>query len=252
MENRKEISQDTLDKLNKILHNVPPTEAVELNFPSKGKFYTPISSGKPYTIRPMTFDDEKAILGEDSNGVNILLARTISNLNVNEMLQMDKIYALMKLRSISVNPEYSARIDCPKCGKTGMVDINLEEFNINYVPDSLKNPRTGKLPIAQKEVTVRFPRVKDEEYTTGAQNLFQNLWRFVDTIDGEKDHFVIAKVIEKLPLKDVHYIINLITMPKLGLDTNFEYVCVSCKKSTVIGMPISEDFFTMNSEEVET
>jgi len=65
-----------------ILTNVPTNTALEVELPSECRVYDLEDPGIPITVRPMTFDDEKAIVGAKKNDdpVNIVLQRCVTNI----------------------------------------------------------------------------------------------------------------------------------------------------------------------------
>ena len=57
-------------------------------------------------------------------------------------------------------------------------------------------------------------------------------------------NFDISKVLEKMPLKDMHLIINELTKPEYGLDSKINFICGDCEVQTVVEIPIGENFFS--------
>ena len=165
----------------------------------------------------MTFDDEKALLAnKDPNidPINILLNRCLSNLTVNELYQMDKLYILMKLREISYGDEYNLEISCPSCQKDSSVMFKLSELPIKEVSEDFSDSVEITLPVLEPE--------------------------------PEPIQEVISEVIEKLPLRDAHAVLNAISSTKYGLDTQVSFLCNYCNTRTKMELPITSDFFTVS------
>lgn len=110
--------QDANDIVDDILAGVPVSTDVEVNLPSENRIYRLLDESKPITIRPMTFEDEKSLINgeDDEDSVNLLLSRCVSNINVNDLITIDKFYLLMKLREISYGDDYNVLLMCSHCG----------------------------------------------------------------------------------------------------------------------------------------
>ena len=246
--------QEQINKLSEqqiidnILANMPSTEEIAVEVPSLNKFYTLQDPGKPISLRPMTFEDEK-IMMSNVGGVdtlNVLLSRCVNNIKVDSLLQMDKLYLIMKLREISYGDDYMAGIICNGCGKENKVKFTLSNLPVRYVEETLTDPQTIHLPVLDKEVKVRLPRVGDENYFSNAQQAMGNLWRFVESIDNCQAKTVISKVIPQLPLKDAHVLLEAMGASQYGTDTKVRFVCNYCSHNEVMELPITADFFTSN------
>ena len=159
------VDQETMDK---ILENLPTEVETEVSLPSKCKFYSLPDPASPVQVRPMTFADEKAIAtlknSKRTDPINYLLGRCVINLNINEILMMDKLYLLYKIREISYGPEYKVYITCPKCLSEAEVKLDISKLLLNEIPDDLTDPRKISLPVLKKDATVKFPRLREEKY----------------------------------------------------------------------------------------
>jgi hypothetical protein len=135
--------QDANDIVDDILAGVPVSTDVEVNLPSENRIYRLLDESKPITIRPMTFEDEKSLInGEDNeDSVNLLLSRCVSNINVNDLITIDKFYLLMKLREISYGDDYNVLLMCSHCGAENPTNVKLSELNVNPVPDDFQEPK---------------------------------------------------------------------------------------------------------------
>ena len=230
-----------------ILKELPTDTAVEVDLPSENKLYKLEDPGAPVTIRPMTFQDEKALIsasqGEDP--VNLVLSRCTTNIQVADLLSMDKLYLIMKLREISYGDDYNTLLICSHCQAENPTTVKLSQLNVNPVPDDFTDPVTVLLPSINKEAKVRLPRVRDERMLQNAEDLMDQLWRFVIEIDGHTDKSVIAPVVDKLPLKDIRTIMNAIKTD-FGVDTKVKFACKECGGVTVVDLPIDSNFFDVS------
>lgn len=235
-----------------ILAEIPDDVEVKANFPSRGKFYERLDESKPITIRPLTFDDERYIsnlkIKSGEQVINAIISRCISNMNPEELLEMDKVYILVTIRQISFGSDFKARITCPKCSEITEASIDLTRLGVRKIPESFKNPRKAKLPVCKKDAMVRFPTQADEKYTKNSNVAAKNIWRFVDSIAGVTDKKVISDVIDRLPLQDIKALLKGIGGADYGIETSFIFECPDeyCGEETVMEVPFDEDFFTMN------
>ena len=230
-----------------ILKELPTDTAVEVELPSECRVYKLEDPGAPVTVRPMTFEDEKALIsakkGEDP--VNLILQRCTTNVQVADLLAMDKLFLIMKLREISYGDDYNTLLICSHCSAENPTTIKLSNLNVNPVPDDFEDPVTVTLPTLKKEAKVRLPRVRDEKMMSNPEAALDQLWRFVTEIDGHTDKSIIAPVVDKLPLRDVRTILNAIKTD-FGVDTKIKFQCNSCGGVTVVDLPIDSNFFDVN------
>ena len=148
----------------------------------------------------------------------------------------------MKLREISYGDIYNALLICTHCGGENPADIKLSELNVNPVPDDFTDPTEAYLPTLKKKVKIKYPRVRDEKLFQNIEEGMSQLWRFVVEIEGHTDRTVISKVLEKLPLKDMRFILRTMNTD-FGLDTKIKFTCTSCKEVSVVELPIDANFF---------
>jgi hypothetical protein len=231
--------------LEMLLKDAPKTEEIELDLPSRGIGYKSIAGNAP-TLRPMTFDDEKALMSKTSQAdpMNALLARCLSNISVNELYQPDKVYILLKLREISYGDDYPVEITCPNCSKDSQVMFKLSSLNVNYVDEEFSDPVEIELPVLKHKVGIRLPRVKDEKYFETSDSAIANLWRFVEYINEYDQKTLITKFLQKLPLRDAHALLSALSGKQFGIDTQVNFLCQYCNTKTRMEMPITSDFFT--------
>lgn len=230
-----------------ILKELPTDTAVEVELPSECRVYKLDDPGAPITIRPMTFEDEKALVsaGKAQDPVNLILQRCTTNIQVMDLLSMDKLYLIMKLREISYGDDYNTLLICSHCQAENPTTVKLSQLNVNPVPDDFQDPITVSLPSINKEAKVRLPRVRDERIMTDTDAALDQIWRFVSEIDGHTDKSIIAAVVDKLPLKDIRTILNAIKTD-FGVDTKIKFQCDSCGGVTIVDLPIDANFFDVN------
>ena len=236
-----------VSKIDELFSNLPVEVEAVLDLPSRGKFY----KTSLIKLRPVNFEDEKAMTiakGQGENALNLLLSRCLIGEDIYNLLIMDKVVATYKLRSISYGNDYKAIAICDSCKSENELGIPLDELPMNQLPKEAQDPREIDLPILKKKITVKYPRVRDEEFLKDETSVFDNLWRFVDSVDGNEDKTFIASFLKdpRLPLRDAHVILNEILGKDLGIQTLIKFNCKACNKANITNLPISPDFFTMS------
>lgn len=231
-----------------------PTETEKIvELPSKGVFYnSKVSSVK---IKPLLFEDEKALISARKNKediLNAILQRCIIGVDSNflsNLLPIDKIFIMIKLREISFSKNYKANIVCPNCREQYEVVLGIDEIPINYYDKEGSDPIEITLPTLKKTAKVKVLRTKDEHLFKSEEGLNANLWRNIVELGGKTNHLVISKALEKMSLVDIKLIVDTITLQGYGVDPKFEYVCSDegCQYRGILDIPLSEDFFTLSS-----
>ena len=114
------------------------------------------------------------------------------------------------------------------------------------VPDDFTDPREVELPVLKKTAKVRFPRMRDDQYSADLTTLRKNLWRFVLSIDGCEDKTIVSNVLKKITMRDRMFLISRIFENDYGVDTRIVFDCPKCKEKSTVDLPISADFFVMS------
>lgn len=238
------------EAIQNILEFLPKDVEMPVLPPTQNRWYTLSDKTKPITVRPLTYEDEKVAAKARASGgdtLTILLDRCIDNININDLLLFDKLYFLLKLREATYGATFETEVTCRECFKDSKVIFDLTNVNITEVPQDVTEPYTFELPVLKKEISIRFPRVRDEIYFEGEeQDLGTNLWRFIDNIDGHNDPYIISKVIGKMHVQDIHRIISELGGKEWGIDPRVDYTCPKCSKSYEMELPLSEDFFYLS------
>jgi len=151
----------------------------------------------------------------------------------------------MKLREISYGDDYDTLLICQHCKAENPSTVKLSELNVNPVPDDFVDPVEFTLPSIQKTAKVRLPRVRDEKVLSNSETALDQIWRFVEEVDGHTDKSIISAVLNKLPIKDMRTIMNAMKT-EFGIDTKVKFKCKDCKEVSVIELPIDANFFDVS------
>jgi len=229
-----------------LFKNIQMEGASEVELPSEGRFYS--NSSPTVTVRPLTFSDEKDLavsLQQKTNIVNIILSKCVDGIKVNDLLLIDKIVLLLKIREISYGSNYDVKVTCPKCAAESEISIDLSKLLISKIPQDINYEREIMLPKLKVPAVVRFLKVSDEPFIKNISDIYKNLWRFVISINGVKDPVYINKVIERMISMDSQTMLKEINRDDLGLDPRFILQCADCGKESEMGVPINDNFFSV-------
>ena len=236
------------DQIASILENLPAETEVDVKVPSRG--YPYFGKEGLFRVRPMTFDDEKSLTtGARSaafNPANHLLSKCVLNVDVDKLVIIDKLYLLIKIRELSYGNEYKVGVVCGNCGFENKLNLELDKLRCEAIPEDFEfRSRKIFLDGIKKEATISYLTVADEEHIS-PDRIGDNLWRFIQSIDGIDNPTVIAKVSKKLPIVDIHNIVKNLVLAEYGIQSQIRYTCDSCSTSNLINLPIDENFFSVS------
>ena len=234
------------DALDKLFKGTESPESLIVELPSKSKFYDSVDE---VVVSPLTFEDEERILNSKGKGtdvINLLLEKCVKGVSVPDLLHIDKLFLLLKIREASYGTIYRFDIGCPACGDQIKSEIDLaNDLNINYVTDDFEDPRPIMLPKLGVEALVRFPRNKEENLLYDSGSTSKNIYRFVVSLDGNSDPVFISKAIKRMHIVDVKMIASEITKGEFGLDPRFMFECPSCGHNSMMEIPLDASFFSV-------
>jgi len=215
--------------------------------PSRGKFY---DGYQGIEIKPLTYLDEQRILTTRDGNIDLvskLLEKTVEGVSIENLLSMDKMYLLMKVREASYGDQYEFTVACTNCSTEVKASINLSEhLNLNMIDEDLEDPRTFKLPKLGVDVSVRFPRSKDEVFLKDGESTYKNIYRFIISIDGNSDPIFISKAVKRMHIQDVKKIISETTKGEYGIDPKFIFECPECSFAETMSIPMDVGFFSVS------
>lgn len=222
-----------------LLSEVPTHSSKEVTLPSGGVA----------KIRPITFEEERDIIRANSTqGVDIatvLISKCVEGIEDSEILLVDKLYLLFKLRELSFGAVYDFVVGCPGCKRENNISVDLNNMPVVSL-ESEDGTETIELPMCKKQVKVRLASVADEKFMANTESLMDNLWRFVIQFDEYDNEMVIQQVIRKLPAGDVTKLVNTITCKGYGLTTDVRVICSHCGHDSVMELPLNQNFFSVS------
>jgi hypothetical protein len=234
MANTKQDEEEILDNL---LSEIPLSDVASVQIPS----------GAKVALKPITFEEEKLLINSSktsSNPLDMLISKCVSVENDEELLFIDKVYLLFKLRQISFGNEYRFKIPCPSCGADDSYSVMIDEIPVVTLEST--DPVEVTLPMCKKKAVIRLATMADEKYIGTGMGVLDNAWRFVNSVEGHDSKKIISKFIPKLPAGDVNKIISTFMCRGYGLQTEVGISCKACGSNNIIDLPLTKDFFTMS------
>ena len=205
-----------------------------------------LPSGGVATLRPITFEEEKQILSLSNKGVDpsmVLLDACVSDIDKSDILLVDKIYLLFKLRELSFGSVYKFIVGCPSCHAENNISVDLNDMPVVSMEDMGREVEID-LPMCKKPAVVKLASVSDEAYISNPETLMDNIWRFIKSINGVDNDMVIQKVLKKLPAGDINKIMSTLMCEGYGLTTEIRVLCSNCGHDSVMELPLNKNFFS--------
>jgi hypothetical protein len=238
--------------------------SMEVTLPSRGKFYgNALPDGKVW-IRPITVAEEK-LFASNTNATDIadrVLARCIESecISLQEMLQTDKYYLLLTLRSLSYGSDYPHKIKC-RCGKEYVHKMTVPDgLMLKMATETDVEPFEVDLPMVKKKVTLRFLRGKDEDLVDqyiaqleganandGDPGYGYRLSLHIVAIDGaEPSSLERLRFVESMHGRDSQTIRRAISVRETGVDLTLKAVCPFCQAEFETLLTLTREFFRPN------
>jgi hypothetical protein len=233
--------------LDSMFLNYESDSVTVLDLPSKGKFYKDF---KGIEIEALTYLDEQNILSSKGSNIDVvskLLEKSTRGVPVDDLLSMDKVFLLMKVRELSYGDSYEFKVTCPNCSTDVNTDLTLSKhLNKTDIPDDLEEPRIVKLPKLKVKAEVRFPRSREEVFLKDTESIYQNIYKFVVSLDGKSDPIFISKALKRLHIMDIKKLISEVVTSKYGVDPRFIFECPECSHSETLAVPLDANFFSVS------
>ena len=205
-----------------------------------------LPSGGVATLRPITFEEEKQILSLSKKGVDpslVLLDNCVEDIDKSDILLVDKIYLLFKLRELSFGSVYKFVVGCPSCHQENRISVDLNDMPVVSLEDMGREVEI-QLPMCKKPAKVKLASMSDEVYMSDPELLMDNLWRFIISINDVENDMVIQKAIKKLPAGDINTIMSTVMCEGYGLTTEIRVLCSHCGHDSVMELPLNKNFFS--------
>ena len=222
----------------------------------KYEFETP--SGIQVSMRSMKLKDEDILtdsqLAKEQKTFDVLLNSCVkSDFPLKKMLVGDRLFLLLKLRSISLGSKVDMEVQCKRCGNNFTEELDLDELEIKKLDKSKVEYVDGryyfniKLPDSGKSVKMRLLTGDDENRLATIKRDYPDefmsrltLLRIAE-FDGKKIKNI--KEIKELSIKDSVYLREVYDEHDCGVMTDIRTDCPNCFASNEVGLPIDDSNF---------
>ena len=233
--------------LDAMFANVKEDSLTITDLPSRGKFYEGFQGVE---VKPLTYTDEQKILNVKEANTDIvskLLEKSVQGVDVDDLLSMDKMYLLMKVREVSYGEDYQFNITCPACTSEIKTSLVLSQhLNMTRIPDDLEDPREVELPVLGVKAKVRFPRSREEVFFKESEDIYRNIYRFVVSVNNNSDPVFVSKALKRMHIRDIKKIVAEITKGEYGVNPRFIFQCPDCGHEETMAVPMDVSFFSVS------
>ena len=216
---------------------------------------------KEVTIRNMTTAEEKMLLSSAEDVFDQIIKKCVTepaNFDIAKIPLMDKNFLYVKLRIISYGNKYKFEYRCPECGRTSSTTIDLDELEVEYLPEDFKDPfATVTLPICGDKLTLTLPR--NDDYVkirsrvrrfeskfpdaVGDESLIFGLMAFISEINGTPVDSKLHDYVSNLHVQDAGYLRHEINKLTAGIERETTVNCPKCHNDVEVPIPMGINFF---------
>lgn len=216
---------------------------------------------KEVTIRNMTTAEEKMLLGSAEDVFDQIIKKCVvepKDFNIDRIPLMDKNFLYVKIRVISYGPEYKFEYRCPECGRTSSTKIDLDDLEVEMLPEDFKDPfDIIELPVCKDKITLSLPRNEDFAKIRARVRRFESkfpdavgdeswvfgMMAFISEINGEPVDSKLHDYVEALHVKDAAYLRHKVNKLGGGIDRSTTVHCPKCNNDVEVDIPMGVNFF---------
>lgn len=216
---------------------------------------------KEVTIRNMTTAEEKMLLGSAEDVFDQIIKKCVTepeDFDIDQIPLMDKNFLYVKLRVVSYGPEYKFEYKCPECGKISSTTIDLDELEVEGLPDDFTDPfDTFELPVSGDKIALTLPRNKDfnrvrnqvKRYQTkfpdaiGDEGWVFGMMVFISAVNDKEVDASLHNYVENLHVRDAAYLRHRINKLAAGIDRDTTVHCPKCGNDVEVTIPMGANFF---------
>jgi hypothetical protein len=199
-----------------------------------------LPSGNEIELKEMTGAEEELLTNQrlirTGDAINQVLRNCFVRIGENaepivndvlDLLSGDRLFALMRLRQISLGDEVELELACPNsaCRMTNYVAVNLEELEVTPYTD--QREFDFKLPGSKKTVRFGFLDGHKEKRLAGLRepNITSAMLIRILNIDGKPPS---KKILAEMSMRDRSALRQEMSRVDAGIDTSVEVACDGC------------------------
>jgi len=227
--------------------------------PSRGKMYP---DGTKLFGRPLKVVEVKKLSSmTDVNAnyvVNDVIKRSITGINVDDLLIADKLFLIFWLRANTYRENgFLIDFECQHCKEKGEFNFTLNNLDVTYLPDDWSDDQmTFSIPNGD-ELTIHLLTVAEEQYATKFKISYENILKEIDdeilsvalminSINGKEEslldryNYVIS---DKVGPQNYAYIVSYIKQYDCGVTNVLKVKCEKCGGDSLTAISFREEFF---------
>lgn len=233
-----------------------------VTLPSKGIIYDDKSVPADISIRGMTTREEKILYSSAGGDVFSKILKncvtTPEDFDTSNLIAADEMFLIVQLRIVTFGPNYKVSATCPHCGHTDTYQVNLSDFDVEYLPEDFKEPIEVKLPQSGDTLSLRLLRNSDnqmlDKFIKKRAKQF-NLpikeveydcrnAKYITAVNGKPIDFVDAiEYFQSMVSMDSMRMQTALGDVRVGLDTTANVMCTACREEFDFTTPITREFF---------
>lgn len=191
---------------------------------------------------------------------SILKACIKEPIDVNLLLEGDRLYLFYVIRALTMGNEYAFDINCESCGSLLPAKVNIFELPIKkFDKNKYSFPITVTLPVSkrtvsfvlptrqtQKQVEQEIKQMKLSNPTAEVQDVILLYRKIITAVDNEKDISTVINFIDNMHFMDWRFLDNFIKKILPGLDLDAIVICENCNHANKVSFSIRPvEFFRL-------
>jgi hypothetical protein len=245
------------------------TEPIDL--PSKGWFYEeghPLAAGK-LDLYPLTAKHEDILTSKNLIVKGVVIDKLLEALiatpgvKIGDLLIGDKNAVMIAARILGYGRMYPVKVDCPACGASNELDVDLQALDdkvVEFSPSQKGSMEFNyQLPVSQRTITFRLLTHNDDvairrELEAMRKALKTDVTAEVTTrmrysivaVEGDRDRETLRKAVDNMLAADARAFRKHAAEVNPNIDLTFDFDCSNCGESDRLGVPIDHTFFWPN------
>ncbi len=234
-----------------------------IDLPSKGWTYPQnsiLATGKIKVKLPTGRDQallsSQALQRRGTMIQEFLSALILQDFKYDDLLIGDKNYFMFMSRVLTYGKDYSAQVECSKCGKISKHKFDLSKIKFKQTPKLFQYQRSVSsfqflLPFSKKKVFFSLNDGKRQKIMQRRLNALktpdmQILIRtavLINQIDGKTQFNQIFAILKQLPSRDTLALRSQIQKLTPDINIDFQVQCEHCYTTQEVSIPLTGEFF---------
>lgn len=157
----------------------------------------------------------------------------------------DRLYLILKIRSVSLGPLFSFKVGCPQCEKFSNQTVSLDDFTVKGIPNPRERSWTGTLPKTKWTYRARVQTGQDEGLMSKLDNstdlMTMAIMSHLIELNGKQP--IDLKTVKSLSLIDRQHLRDDFTQHEGDIDNEVEVTCPHCGEDFKTEIKIADPHF---------